>query len=165
MVASRKVYVVGVGMSKFIKPRGQVDYPGMYISDNYHSCHYLQPFRYFIEFGLEATFKALNDAKLSYDSVEFAAVGYVSADSTAGQRVLHQLGMTQILIINVNNNCSTGSTALLQARNSVASSTTECALALGFERMKPGSLGQTYKDRTYQLGKKYSRNVVHRVTS
>ncbi|ORY91059.1 thiolase-like protein [Syncephalastrum racemosum] len=124
---SRKVYVVGVGMSKFIKPRGEVDYP---------------------EFGLEAAVKALNDAGVSYDKVEYAAVGYVYGDSTSGQRVLYQLGMTQIPIINVNNNCSTGSTALLQARNAVGCGMVDCALALGFERMARGSLTSTFQDRT-----------------
>ncbi|CAO3695492.1 unnamed protein product [Rhizopus stolonifer] len=125
-----KVYVIGVGMSKFIRPRGEVDYP---------------------EFGLEAAVKALNDAGVSYDAVEYASVGYVYADSTAGQRVLYQLGMTQIPIINVNNNCSTGSTALYQARNAIASGTVDCAMALGFERMARGSLGSTFSDRTNPL--------------
>ncbi|KAI8393573.1 thiolase-like protein [Radiomyces spectabilis] len=129
MVAN-KVYVVGVGMSKFIKPRGEVDYP---------------------EFGLEAAVKALRDANISYDAVEYATVGYVYGDSTAGQRVLYQLGMTQIPIINVNNNCSTGSAALYQARNAVASGTVDCALALGFERMARGSLTSTFSDRTNPL--------------
>ncbi|KAI9493135.1 thiolase-like protein [Zychaea mexicana] len=127
---ANKVYVVGVGMSKFIKPRGQVDYP---------------------EFGLEAAVKALNDAKLSYDQVEFAAVGYCYGDSTSGQRVLYQLGMTQIPVVNVNNNCSTGSTALLQARNAVASGMVDCAMALGFERMQRGSLKSNFSDRTPPL--------------
>ncbi|KAI8145011.1 thiolase-like protein [Fennellomyces sp. T-0311] len=127
---ANKVYVIGVGMSKFIKPRGLVDYP---------------------EFGLEAAVKALNDAKLTYDEIEFAAVGYVYGDSTCGQRVLYQLGMTQIPIINVNNNCSTGSTALLQARNAVASGMVDCAMALGFERMFPGSLKSNFSDRTPPL--------------
>ncbi|KAI8073883.1 thiolase-like protein [Gongronella butleri] len=122
-----KVYVVGVGMTRFIKPRGEVDYP---------------------EMGLEASVKALNDAGVTYDKVEFAACGYVYGDSTAGQRVLYQLGMTQIPIINVNNNCSTGSTALYQARNAVASGSVECAMALGFERMARGSLTSTFQDRT-----------------
>ncbi|KAI8088512.1 thiolase-like protein [Thamnidium elegans] len=129
MVAN-KVYVIGVGMSKFIKPRGEVDYP---------------------EFALEAAVKALNDAGLNYDAVEYAAVGYVYGDSTAGQRVLYQLGMTQIPIINVNNNCSTGSTALYQARNAVAAGQVECAMALGFEKMARGSLSSTFSDRTNPL--------------
>ncbi|KAI9028807.1 thiolase-like protein [Phycomyces nitens] len=129
-MAPERVFVVGVGMSRFIKPRGKVDYT---------------------EFGLEASVKALNDAGLTYDSIQFAACGYVFADSTAGQRVLYQLGMTQIPIINVNNNCSTGSTALLQARNAVASGSVECAMALGFERMASGSLGVVFSDRTNPL--------------
>lgn len=108
---------------------------------------------YFTEFGLEAAVKALNDAGISYDAVQYAAVGYVYGDSTAGQRVLYQLGMTQIPIINVNNNCSTGSTALYQARNAVASGSVDCAMALGFERMARGSLTSTFADRTNPLGK------------
>ncbi|KAI9313027.1 thiolase-like protein [Dichotomocladium elegans] len=123
----RKVYVVGVGMSKFIKPRGEVDYP---------------------EFALEAAVKALNDTGISYDEVQYATAGYCYGDSTCGQRVLYQLGMTQIPVINVNNNCSTGSTALLQARLAVASGLVDCAIALGFERMARGSLSSNFMDRT-----------------
>lgn len=73
-------------------------------------------------------------------------------DSTSGQRVLYQLGMTQIPIINVNNNCSTGSTALYLARAAVASGTAECVLALGFERMKRGFITEAFPDRTNPLG-------------
>ncbi|KAI7875867.1 thiolase [Lichtheimia hyalospora FSU 10163] len=126
----RKVYVIGVGMSKFMKPRGLVDYP---------------------EFALEAAVKALNDADISFDKVDFAACGYVFGDSCAGTRVLYQLGMTQIPIINVNNNCATGSTALYQARAAVASGTAECALALGFERMKRGFITGAFPDRENPL--------------
>lgn len=102
---------------------------------------------------MEAAVKALNDAGVTYDAVEYAAVGYVYGDSTAGQRVLYQLGMTQIPIINVNNNCSTGSTALYQARSAIASGQVECAMALGFERMARGSLSSTFTDRTNPIGK------------
>lgn len=95
----------------------------------------------------------MNDAGINYDAIQYATVGYVYGDSTAGQRVLYQLGMTQIPIINVNNNCSTGSTALYQARSAVASGSVDCAMALGFERMARGSLGTTFSDRTNPLGK------------
>ena len=61
--------------------------------------------------------------------------------------------MTQIPVINVNNNCSTGSTALLQARNAVASGMVDCAMALGFERMQRGSLKSNWSDRTPPMGK------------
>jgi sterol carrier protein 2 len=55
--------------------------------------------------------------------------------------------MTGIPITNVNNNCSTGSTALFNANNAVKSGLVDCALALGFERMAPGSLGTNFPDR------------------
>jgi sterol carrier protein 2 len=55
--------------------------------------------------------------------------------------------MTGIPITNVNNNCSTGSTALYQANQLVKGGLVECALALGFERMRPGSLGTNFPDR------------------
>ena len=55
--------------------------------------------------------------------------------------------MTGIPITNVNNNCSTGSTALYNANNMVKAGLVECAMALGFERMARGSLGSNFPDR------------------
>jgi acetyl-CoA acyltransferase len=127
-VSSSKVYVVGVGMTKFEKPgrREGWDYPQM---------------------AKESGTNALADAGIAYDAVEQAYVGYVYGESTAGQRAVYELGMTGIPVINVNNNCSTGSTALFLAAQAVRSGTVDCALALGFEKMQPGSLGATFTDR------------------
>ncbi len=50
-------------------------------------------------------------------------------------------------VVNVNNNCSTGSTALFLARQAVASGAADCVLALGFEQMRPGALGTIFEDR------------------
>ncbi|KAI0757395.1 thiolase-like protein [Daedaleopsis nitida] len=122
----RRTFIVGVGCTAFIKPRGE---------------------RTTEEMGLEAATKALLDAGLTYDAVEAAFVGYCYGDSTTGQRALYQLGMTGIPITNVNNNCSTGSTALYNANNLVKSGLNDCALALGFERMNRGSLGTNFPDR------------------
>jgi acetyl-CoA acetyltransferase len=55
--------------------------------------------------------------------------------------------MSGIPIVNVNNNCSTGSTALFLARQAVASGAADCVLALGFEQMNPGALGAQFPDR------------------
>ncbi|KAJ3077479.1 sterol carrier protein 2 [Quaeritorhiza haematococci] len=132
-LAARKAYIVGVGMTKFVKPGSvDADYP---------------------DFGLEAATKALIDANVTYDQVELAAVGYVYGDSTCGQRTLYQLGLTQIPILNVNNNCSTGSTALYLARQAVEGGIVDCALALGFEKMQPGALNAMFTDRTQPLDK------------
>lgn len=122
----RDVYVVGVGMIPFTKPGAHVPYPQM---------------------GAQATRAALQDAGIGYALVQQAYVGYVFGDSTSGQRALYEVGMSGIPIVNVNNNCSTGSTALFLARQAVASGAVECALALGFEQMNPGALGSVFDDR------------------
>ena len=123
---SRDVFVAGVGMIPFTKPGANEPYPQM---------------------AAKATNKALADAGIGYELVQQAYVGYVYGDSTAGQRAVYEVGMTGIPIVNVNNNCSTGSTALFLARQAVASGAAECVLALGFEQMSPGALGEMYKDR------------------
>jgi acetyl-CoA acetyltransferase len=99
------------------------------------------------EMAAQATRLALEDAGLSYTLIQQAYVGYVYGDSTAGQSALYHVGMTGIPVINVNNNCSTGSTALFLARQAVESGAAQCVLALGFEQMSPGALGSVFKDR------------------
>lgn len=84
----------------------------------------------------------------SYTAIQQAAVGYVYGDSTCGQRALYQVGVTGIPIYNVNNNCSTGSTALYMARQFISGGISDCVLALGFEKMEKGSLGSKFTDRT-----------------
>jgi acetyl-CoA acetyltransferase len=121
-----KVYVSGVGMIPFAKPGA---------SSPYH------------EMGAQAARAALNDAGLSYDLVEQAYAGYVYGDSTSGQKALYAVGMSGIPIVNVNNNCSTGSTALFLGRQAVASGAADCVLVLGFEQMSPGALGSVVTDR------------------
>ena len=117
--SSNKVYVVGVGMTKFEKPgrREGWDYPQM---------------------AKESGTKALEDAGIDYTEIEQGYVGYVSGDSTCGQRALYELGMTGIPIVNVNNNCSTGSTALYLGAQAIRGGLADCVLALGFEKMQPG---------------------------
>ncbi len=115
-------------MTKFEKPFSkQWDYPDM---------------------AREAGQKALADAKIPYDAIEQVAVGYCYGDSTCGQRAVYGLGLTGVPIYNVNNNCSTGSTALYMAKQFVEGGIAECALALGFEKMEKGSLGAKFTDRT-----------------
>ena len=122
----RKVYVSGVGMIPFAKPGA---------SSPYH------------EMGAQAARAALEDAGVVYDQVEQAYVGYVYGDSTSGQKALYAVGMSGVPIVNVNNNCSTGSTALFLGRQAIASGAAECVLVLGFEQMSPGALGSVFTDR------------------
>ncbi|KAL8786239.1 MAG: hypothetical protein Q9195_008295 [Heterodermia aff. obscurata] len=124
-------YVLGVGMTKFIKPRGKVDYT---------------------ELGFEAGIKALLDAQINYDDVDQGVACYCYGDSTCGQRVFYQFGMTSIPIYNVNNNCSTGSTGLYMAREAVSHGVADCVMVVGFEKMFPGSLQTFFQDRTNPTG-------------
>jgi sterol carrier protein 2 len=97
--------------------------------------------------GAAAIRGALEDADLEYSSVQQAYAGYVYGDSTCGQMALYHCGMTGIPIANVNNNCSTGSTALYLTRQAVQHGIADCALAVGFEQMKAGALGAVFDDR------------------
>jgi acetyl-CoA acyltransferase len=105
------------------------------------------------DWAREAGEKALADAGVPYEDVEQAYAGYCYGDSTYGQRALYQLGLTGIPVVNVNNNCSTGSSALFLARQAVKGGLVDCALAVGFEKMERGSLGMKYTDRTPALDK------------
>jgi len=100
---------------------------------------------------------ALADAGLEYDQIQQAFAGYVYGDSTAGQSALYRVGITGIPIINVNNNCSTGSTALYLARQMVELGAADCVLAVGFEQMLPGALGMMFSDRKRTLDLQLSK--------
>ena len=129
--SGNKVVVAGVGMIPFAKPGASETYDIM---------------------GAKAARLALEDSGVDYNNIQSAFVGYVFGDSTSGQRALYHVGMTGIPIINVNNNCSTGSTALYLARQAIESGASDCVLALGFEQMRPGALGDIYTDRPSPFG-------------
>ena len=132
MHSSSPVYVLGVGLTKLLKPRGKVDYT---------------------ELGFEAGIKALLDAQITYDDIDQGVACYCYGDSTCGQRVFYQFGMTGIPIYNVNNNCSTGSTGLFMARSLIKGGQADCVIVIGFEKMSPGSLKSAWTDRENPTGR------------
>ena len=123
-----KPRVAGVGMIPFTKPGKSEDWDVM---------------------AEKAVRLALEDAGVGYEQIQQAYVGYVYADSTAGQSALYRVGCTGIPIVNVNNNCSTGSTALHLARQIVELGGADCVLAVGFEQMAPGAIGSVFTDRKH----------------
>jgi acetyl-CoA acetyltransferase len=123
---SSRVVVAGVGMIPFTTPRTSEPYDVM---------------------AEAAARKALEDAGIEYASVRQGYVGYVYGDSTSGQAALYGLGQTGIPILNVNNNCSTGSSALFLARQAIETGAADCVIALGFEQMMRGALGSMWSDR------------------
>lgn len=131
---SNRVYVIGVGMTKFEKPgrREGWDYPDM---------------------ARESGTAALLDAGIAYDHVQQAFVGYCTGDSCSGHRAIYELGLTGIPVFNVNSNCSTGSSALFLAAQAIRGGLANCTMALGFEKMQAGSLSVGATDRTPPLGR------------
>jgi sterol carrier protein 2 len=127
---SRRVNVMGVGMVKFTKPGA---------SDPYHVM------------AATAARAALKDAGVEYPEVAQAYAGYVYGDSTCGQRAIYECGLTGIPVFNVNNNCSTGSTALMLGAQAIAGGLVECVLVVGFEQMEKGALGSKFTDRVTPL--------------
>ena len=128
---SRKVFIVGVGMTKFEKPFSREwDYPDMV---------------------KEAGTKAFEDSGLTIQDIEQVSVGYCYGDSTYGQRSVYELGMTGIPIYNVNNNCATGSSATFMIKQFIEGGLIDCGMATGFEKMEKGSLGVKYTDRTLAM--------------
>ena len=125
-----KARVAGVGMIPFTKPGQSEDWDVM---------------------AEKAIRLALADAGIGYELIQQAYAGYVYGDSTAGQSALYRVGITGIPIVNVNNNCSTGSTALYLARQMVEMGAADCVLAVGFEQMNPGALGMAFNDRKRTL--------------
>ncbi|MFI0963738.1 lipid-transfer protein [Streptomyces sp. NPDC021080] len=116
-----RTYVAGVGMTRFEKPE-------------------TREWQYW-DMVREAGTDALADAGISYTDVEQVPVGHCFQPSTAGQRAAYELGLTGVPVYNVNNNCATGASALMLARQFVEGGISDCVLALGFEKMKRGSLG------------------------
>jgi acetyl-CoA acetyltransferase len=123
---TRKAFVSGVDMTPFTKPGANEPYFVM---------------------GADAARAALADAGVDYSQIQQAYVGYVYGDSTCGQKTLYQIGMTGIPVFNVNNNCSTGSTALFLARQAIEGGAADCVLVLGFEQMERGAIGAKFQDR------------------
>jgi len=117
MGTNNRVFVIGVGMTKFERCERDAR-----------------------ELGQEAARGALGDAGIDYGMIEQAFCGYINGMSTLGQQTLYGVGMTGIPVYNVNNNCSTGSTALYMAYNAIRLGANDAVLALGFEKMQKGPL-------------------------
>ncbi|KAL2430350.1 Sterol carrier protein 2 [Exophiala dermatitidis] len=129
--SQNNAYVLGVGLTEFIKPRRLRPYP---------------------ELGFEAGAKAMLDAHITYDDVQAGVACYCYGDTCCGQRVFYQFGMTGIPIYNTTNACATGSTGLQLARTLVRGGTVDVVLVIGFETMMPGSLKSMWPDRPSPMG-------------
>src|SRR5689334_22892602 len=132
MTMARRINVIGVGMVPFAKPGKSEEYNVM---------------------ASKAGKTALADAGVPYGEIGQAYAGYVYGESTCGQRAVYDIGLTGIPVFNVNNNCSTGSSALMLGAQAIAAGAAECVLVVGFEQMEKGALAAKWTDRTNPMDK------------
>ena len=111
--------VAGVGMTRFMK------YPDKGLK----------------ELGSEAAEAAIADAGLGWPDIQAVYVGNCAAglvtgqESVRGQVILNSIGIGKIPIINVENACASGSTAMLESAAMVSANMYDIVLALGVEKL------------------------------
>ncbi|MCH4893655.1 thiolase family protein [Sphingomonas sp. SFZ2018-12] len=119
MNAASKPMIIGVGMTEFGR-------------------HLTRPVR---DLAGEAIRLALADAALSIGDIQMVYFGNATQGATEGQGsirgqvVLRHLGFEGIGVVNVENACATGATALIEAAKAVRAGACDIALAVGVEKM------------------------------
>ena len=112
----RDVYIVGVGMTRF----------GNFPDIKYYNL------------GKEAVIAAVKDANVDKREIQAGYMGNVMAGMCPGQKVFKELGMTGMQIVNVENACSSGQTALNLAYTAVSSGQYDMVMAVGCENLTSG---------------------------
>ncbi len=126
----RDVYVIGVGLHPFGR-FGEKDV---------------------IEIGREAVVNALGDVGMPWKEVEAAYCGTVFAGPMAGNKVLARVGLTGLPIMNLENACASGGSALRLAYQAIASGFCDVTLAFGFEKMPRGFIAGNPDDWFAAMG-------------
>ncbi|MBU3917433.1 thiolase family protein [bacterium] len=100
-------------------------------------------FKEFYELGSEAVVNALADAEMQFSDLEAAFCGSSMYGTASGHQTLKAIGNTGIPIVNVENACSSGSSAFRLAYQQVAAGFCDIAIAVGFEEMPSGMIKST----------------------
>jgi benzoylsuccinyl-CoA thiolase BbsB subunit len=129
----RDVAVIGVGMTKF----------GRF------------PETSFEDLGREAITNAIKDADIKPKEIEFGYCGNVYGGMCMGQRLLKEIGIADIEIINVDNACASGSTALRGVWYAIATGLYDIGIAVGIEKLThlpPATLVPPGEDLQGEMG-------------
>ncbi|MFC1824775.1 thiolase family protein [Thermodesulfobacteriota bacterium] len=108
-----KVYVIGAAMSDFGA------FPNVDI----------------LETAKDAVWDAIKSAGIKPGDIDMIYSSATKQGSTFGQRALVKIGLTGGTIINVENACASGGTAVFCARNSIASGACDIVLVMGAEKL------------------------------
>ena len=97
-----------------------------------------------LEMGAIAARRALGDAGIAWQDVDFAAGGSDAAGNA--DTSVSILGLTGVPFINVKNGCATGGTALTTAHAMLVSGAAEIALVVGFDKHPRGAFNPLPED-------------------
>ena len=93
------------------------------------------------QIGAEAALLALDDAGLTIHDMEALYCGnLMQANAMVGQRVLQQIGMTGIPVVNCANACATGATAFREGWTAIKAGLYDLVLCVGVEQMAGAGL-------------------------
>jgi acetyl-CoA acetyltransferase len=116
MKSKREVAIAGIGLTRFCKYEANRDY---------------------WDYGSEAIVGALKDADMELSDLQAAFCGTAYGDTGAGHRAIGEIGMSGIPIVNVENACSSGSSAFRLAYQAIATEQYDTVLAVGIDRIPP----------------------------
>jgi acetyl-CoA acyltransferase len=123
----QKAYVAGIGMHPF----------GRFLDKSIKELTQYAVWEAIEDAGIDA-----KEIEIAYFSNSFGGV-LGGQHSSRGQVILRYAGFSELPIINVENACAGGATAVQQAYLSVASGQVDIALAVGSEKMFIGDTGKT----------------------
>ncbi|MCZ7533719.1 MAG: thiolase family protein [Acidimicrobiia bacterium] len=108
-----QVHITGVGMTRFGK------HPDSDATD----------------LGAAALLEAIADAGIDARLIESAYVGHVFQGMVMGQRILAQVGLAGLPLVNVENACSSGATAIREASLAIRAGENDVVVAVGTEHL------------------------------
>lgn len=107
------------------------------------------PDKSIVDLARTAIAEALADARVPFPDIQIAFCGRVNATMGTGLRIINEFGLTGIPVVNVEQACSSSSTAFRQAVWAIQQGLYDLALVVGFEKMERGML-KIGEDTTYE---------------
>jgi len=99
-----------------------------------------------IDMGCDAVREALSDAGVGWRDVDALYCAHMYAGTGAGHKIAARLGATGIPIVNIENACSSGTAAVVMARDALRSGEHRSVLVVGIEKMPRGFMNMDYFD-------------------
>ena len=99
-----------------------------------------------IDMGCDAVLEALADAAIAWKDVDAIYCAHMYAGTGAGHRIAAILGATGIPIVNIENACSSGTAAIVMARQALLAGEHVTVVAVGIEKMPRGFMDMDYFD-------------------